>query len=189
MKEALDYLEELQSDDENGLENAVDAVYITPPESEGYISGEDDTHDDDANGIPDNLCPGQLIANCEITFADGRRIDDFECNENHEMAEPTKVMEIDVIDVIDVIRENRIPKKCPIPSKNELKKKSRGHIESTKMETTDIRLTKWVDNAVVCIASAAFGALPVSNTSRYLRETRSKISVPRPCVVTEYNKY
>lgn len=60
-----------------------------------------------------------------------------------------------------MIRENRIPKKCPIPSKIDLKKKQRGHIESTQMDQTGIHLTKWVDNSVVCVASTAFGAHPV----------------------------
>lgn len=49
------------------------------------------------------------------------------------------------------MRDNRIPKSCPLPTKVAMKKQPRGTIKSTKMAETDIRLTKWVDNSVVSI--------------------------------------
>lgn len=89
------------------------------------------------------------------------------------------------------IRENRIPSSCPIPTKAKLiqAKKPRGHIESSKMKGTNIRLVKWIDNSVVCAASSCFGVQPISSASRYSKAAHKKISVSRPCVITEYNKY
>ncbi|XP_050340957.1 piggyBac transposable element-derived protein 3-like, partial [Bactrocera neohumeralis] len=46
------------------------------------------------------------------------------------------------------IRENMIPKSCPLNSREELKKRERGHVESAIMKDTGIKVTKWVDNAV-----------------------------------------
>lgn len=51
------------------------------------------------------------------------------------------------------IREIMIPKSCPLPDKKALKKKQRGHIESIKLEGANIYVTKWIDNAVVSVAS------------------------------------
>lgn len=87
------------------------------------------------------------------------------------------------------IRENRIPASCPLPNKKTLAKKPRGHFESIKIKDTDIRLTKWVDNSVVCVASSCFGAQPVSTASRYSRDEHKKVNVIRPCIVSEYNKH
>lgn len=87
------------------------------------------------------------------------------------------------------IRENRIPKNCPLPHKNDLKKEQRGYSTSVSMKHTNIHLTKWVDNAVVCMASSSFGLNPKSLATRYSKVASAKINVPRPCVVTEYNKY
>lgn len=57
------------------------------------------------------------------------------------------------------------------------------------MKEANIHLMKWVDNAVVCIASTCFGAYPQSNASRYSKEAKKRKSVPRPCAITEYNRY
>lgn len=85
------------------------------------------------------------------------------------------------------IRENRIPKKCPLPLKADLKKEARGTFKSMKMVESDIRLTKWVDNSVVSIASTSLGAYPVSHVYRYSRAAQKRIIVERPCVIMEYN--
>jgi Transposase IS4 len=59
---------------------------------------------------------------------------------------------------------------------------------STKMESTGIRITKWVDNSVVSVASTLYGKLPIANVGRYSRAEKRKILVPRPCAIKEYNK-
>lgn len=87
------------------------------------------------------------------------------------------------------IRENRISKSCPLLSKEQMKKKDRGFAISTKLKDSDIVLTKWVDNSVVSAASTAYGMNPMSNVQRYSKAKKQKISVSRPCVIGQYNKY
>jgi hypothetical protein len=86
------------------------------------------------------------------------------------------------------IRDHIVPKSCPLPTKYELKKRDRGTIFSTKMSETNIKITKWVDNAVVSVASTLFGKLPVASVSRYSRVERSRITIPCPSAIKEYNK-
>lgn len=76
---ALDTLEEMSEVDNNGYPINVHALYIEPPDNDDELSGEDDG--DDSGGSPDNVCAGQLKANCELVFEDGHRInslDDFD---------------------------------------------------------------------------------------------------------------
>lgn len=72
LKDALDYLEELMSDDDEPT-----AVFIEPPDLDGNMSGEDDGEEEE-EGTPDNVCPSQLNAGCEIVMSNGRRIEVFE---------------------------------------------------------------------------------------------------------------
>uniref|UniRef100_A0A6P7HD16 Uncharacterized protein LOC114349357 n=1 Tax=Diabrotica virgifera virgifera TaxID=50390 RepID=A0A6P7HD16_DIAVI len=73
LKEALDYLDEITSDDDEPK-----VIYIEPPETEdGTVSGEDDGPDEE-EATPDNLCAGQLKAGCEIVLASGKRIDSID---------------------------------------------------------------------------------------------------------------
>ncbi|XP_036341576.1 piggyBac transposable element-derived protein 3-like, partial [Rhagoletis pomonella] len=76
LQEALDFLEELCSDDESGAPANVQALYIQPPRIEGDLSGEDSGDDD--GGLPDNLCPAQLKSGCEIVLENGRRIESLD---------------------------------------------------------------------------------------------------------------
>ncbi|KAJ4438323.1 hypothetical protein ANN_14265 [Periplaneta americana] len=93
------------------------------------------------------------------------------------------------------MRENRIPKSCPLSQKPELKKKLRGYITFVKMKDSssssniDIHVTKWVDNAVVTIASTSYGKNPVSKLQWYSKDQRKKLSITRPNVVGRYKKY
>lgn len=87
------------------------------------------------------------------------------------------------------IRENRIPRDSPLPTKKELKKKKRGFCLAATEENSDIRLVKWIDNNVVSVASSLFGKHPMTNASRYCREKRMKVSIPRPSSITNYNKF
>ena len=74
MKETLDYLEEIISDDENSTH-----IYIEPPKDLGNLSGEDDAPED-GSGLPDDICRSQLRAPCEVLLSSGKRLeteDDF----------------------------------------------------------------------------------------------------------------
>lgn len=87
------------------------------------------------------------------------------------------------------IRENRIPSNCPLPHKHFIKSKERGYSDSITMKSTGIRLTKWKDNNVVCMLSTSLGENPKSIAVRYSKVNSGKINIPRPCAITEYNKY
>ncbi|XP_050329110.1 piggyBac transposable element-derived protein 3-like [Bactrocera neohumeralis] len=87
------------------------------------------------------------------------------------------------------VRENRIPSSCPLKTKVAMKKFNRGSFETATIENIGIKLTKWVDNSVVCAASTCYGSSPISSASRYCKKAGKKIAIPRPCVITEYNKY
>lgn len=87
------------------------------------------------------------------------------------------------------MRENRIVANCPITNKKVFRKQPRGTNEAVKMKETGIRVTQWVDNSVVTVASTCYGSLPTSNAGRYSKQAGGRINVTRPCFVTEYNKY
>lgn len=65
LKEALDYLEEILSDEDDDMPTS---IFIEPPNETGDLSGEDDAIED-AIAIPDNLCSGQLKEKCKVVFS------------------------------------------------------------------------------------------------------------------------
>jgi hypothetical protein len=46
-----------------------------------------------------------------------------------------------------------------------------------------------MDNLVVTAASSSIGVNPISYVQRYSQKKKKKISVPRPHMIGEYNKY
>ncbi|XP_037046510.1 piggyBac transposable element-derived protein 2-like [Bradysia coprophila] len=87
------------------------------------------------------------------------------------------------------IRENRLPEGCPLKEKKkETVKRGRGYMASKTIENLNIHLTQWVDNSVVRVASTVFGMKPVTPALRYSSVEKKKVEVPRPLVVTQYNK-
>ena len=87
------------------------------------------------------------------------------------------------------IRENRIPKNCPLPSKKEMLKEERGKFHSAIDRDNGLFLCKWNDNSVVCAASNTCGMNPVTNLKRYSQQAKKHIQVPHPSPLTEYNRY
>ena len=71
------------------------------------------------------------------------------------------------------IRQNRIPKKCPIMDSNEMKKKPRGTYDHAS--NGQVIIVKWKDNRVFFIASTAHGYAPLSTTGSYSRQERKRI--------------
>lgn len=87
------------------------------------------------------------------------------------------------------MRENRLPKDCPLKEKKkETIKLGRGYMSSKSIEGLNVHVTKWVDNSVVTVASTVYGMKPVTTALRYSAEEKAKIEVPRPLVVAKYNK-
>lgn len=86
------------------------------------------------------------------------------------------------------IRQNLIPSSCPLPLKDKLKKMERGYIASSRISECNITVTKWVDNAVVSVASTLFGKEPVGRAVRYSRAEHARVQVTIPNAVVMYNK-
>ena len=76
------------------------------------------------------------------------------------------------------IRQNRIPKSCPVMDNKAMKKKLRSSLDYAS--TGQVVIVKWKDNQVVSIASTAHDAAPLSSTSRYSRDEQKPIQVPIP---------
>lgn len=91
--------------------------------------------------------------------------------------------------ITGTIRQNRLPKDCPLPLKKELMKKDRGFMTSKISKDDGIFLVKWKDNAVVSMASTSYGIEPISNVSRYSQTLKRSVQVARPHVIGMYNKY
>lgn len=85
------------------------------------------------------------------------------------------------------IRDNRIPKNCPLPTKNQMKKKSRGHSSSALDTTNGIIVMRWNDNNIVSVASTAYGVHPQNNVKRFSQSEKKTIQVPRPLAIGRYN--
>lgn len=85
------------------------------------------------------------------------------------------------------IRENRVPKGCPLTNKKAIEKRPRGTYESTLDKANGIILVRWVDNGVVTTASTCFGTQPLNQVKRYSQSEKKIIHVPRPHLISKYN--
>ncbi|XP_037115308.1 piggyBac transposable element-derived protein 3-like [Syngnathus acus] len=86
------------------------------------------------------------------------------------------------------IRENRIPRSCPITDQKAMKRKPRGAVSVVYDTANKIALTRWKDNAVVTIASTLAAEHPLQKVSRWSRQEKKKVAVDQPFVVQLYNR-
>ncbi|XP_068213979.1 piggyBac transposable element-derived protein 3-like [Palaemon carinicauda] len=87
------------------------------------------------------------------------------------------------------IRDNRIPKTCPINSTNEMKKVPRGDTDVVVDNIHKILLVRWKDNAVVSVVSNISPVYPLESVSRWSAKDKKKISVSRPYLIGDYNRH
>ena len=87
------------------------------------------------------------------------------------------------------VRDNRIPKTCPIMSTKDMKKQERGSIDSVVNESNKISLIRWADNAVVTVASNIHSTNPTVRASRWSSKCKKTIQVNQPYVINAYNKF
>jgi len=66
------------------------------------------------------------------------------------------------------IRENRLPRGCPLLGKKVLQKKERGYFENIISRTDGVLVAKWVDNSVVSPSSSS-SPTNVANQVRFDR--------------------
>ena len=81
------------------------------------------------------------------------------------------------------IRNDRI-KNCPIKSMAEMKKSERGDFDYRS--SGPIQIVRWNDNAVVTIASNAYGVQPVSQVKRWVKG-KGRQNVQQPAIIGAYN--
>ncbi|KAK9737125.1 Transposase IS4 [Popillia japonica] len=91
--------------------------------------------------------------------------------------------------VTGTLRENRFPKDCTLTEKKAMSKFERGIFESAISKDEGIIVARWMDNAVVTIASTSYGIQPVTMVKRYSQSQRKIINVSQPHLIGKYNKY
>ncbi|XP_046404157.1 piggyBac transposable element-derived protein 3-like [Ischnura elegans] len=87
------------------------------------------------------------------------------------------------------IRENRIPKDYPIMPSNEIRNKQRGFYDKFLSKEDGILLEKWVDNSTARVATTCHSIQPVAPVRRFSRAEMRNVRIPRPSVISEYNRY
>lgn len=85
------------------------------------------------------------------------------------------------------VRDNRIPKTCPLPPKKIMQKRDRGSYVSAIDKDHGIIFVKWADNNVVTAAFTCHGVEPIGHVRRYCKTERKYVQVPRPNIIAEYN--
>ncbi|XP_065320355.1 piggyBac transposable element-derived protein 3-like [Gordionus sp. m RMFG-2023] len=86
------------------------------------------------------------------------------------------------------VRDNRI-EHCPVKSIKVVAKKERGYYDYRFEKLNEIFVVRWNDNSVVTVASTCHTISLLSNVSRYSKKISSKIKIPKPNMVTAYNKH
>jgi len=86
------------------------------------------------------------------------------------------------------MRENRIPRSCPLPSNKIMKREKRGTCPFVIEHTDGVFICKWVDNNVVSVASTKYGYEPANPAKRYSRAEKKNVVVPQPHCISQYNK-
>lgn len=87
------------------------------------------------------------------------------------------------------IRDNRIPKNCPIMPVKQMKKENRGQYDYALDKEKSVLIVRWMDNAVVTVASTVYGINPVGMASRYSMAQKKRIGIQRPNAITQYNQF
>ncbi|KAJ8911109.1 hypothetical protein NQ315_003371 [Exocentrus adspersus] len=87
------------------------------------------------------------------------------------------------------VRENRLPRECPLPGKKAFEKHPRGSFDSIIDKGNGILFVRWVDNGVVTLASTCFGLEPMGTVRRYSKAEKRMIQVTRPNVIGTYNSH
>lgn len=89
---------------------------------------------------------------------------------------------------VGTLREDRIPRSCPLPKKQIMKTTPRGYFESALCKEDGILVCKWHDNGIVSVASNCHGIEPIASVKRYSQSEKKHVLVQRPAAFTEYNK-
>lgn len=78
--------------------------------------------------------------------------------------------------------------KCPLASKDDVKKTPRGSYKYLTDKTTEITITSWNDNRPVLTVSSCDPVNPIGQVHRWISTEKKKLPVPQPFVIGQYNK-
>lgn len=84
------------------------------------------------------------------------------------------------------ILENRTAK-CSIKSSKTILKESRGYCDYRYDDNSGVLICSWKDNKVVTMATT-FDSVNLTNCVRWSKEKKSKVNVPQPEMIANYNK-
>jgi hypothetical protein len=89
---------------------------------------------------------------------------------------------------IGTVKMNRVSKNS-LPSDKELKKVDRGHYVAQVEDKINVVCVRWKDKKVVTLISTFVGVQPVTQARRWNKKERRHVSIERPKIVEEYNKF
>ncbi|KAG5864535.1 hypothetical protein JTB14_014293 [Gonioctena quinquepunctata] len=89
---------------------------------------------------------------------------------------------------IGTMRENRVPNSCTLMDEKHFSKRARGHMEYVLERNSGVLLVRWMDYAVVTMASTSDRARPIGTVKRYSQKEKRHILVNRPQCIAMYNK-
>ncbi|KAH6929130.1 hypothetical protein HPB50_023840 [Hyalomma asiaticum] len=195
----------LEEDDED-----VSAIYIEPPEATIY--SDEDSADEDSGGLIDNLSSRQLRPGKQKDTATSTQYEKVFGKAAALLLEMVDELPFEVrhlpfhfyfdnlftslhllrhlkeknYEATGTLRQNRVPKECPIAWPDFIKRKTRGY-EEHALSGDGIIIVRWMDNSVVTVGSTMHGVEPMSSADRYSRAQKKRIKVPLPNAVTQYN--
>jgi len=89
---------------------------------------------------------------------------------------------------LGTVQQNRL-RHCPLLEEKQLKKKGRGSFSYMCDRKKKVLTLKWLDNKPVCLISSYVSADPIKSIKRYSKEKKSRVDVPMPKIVEEYNTH
>ena len=89
---------------------------------------------------------------------------------------------------IGTVKMNRVTKNN-LPSDKELKKLDRGHYVAQVEKNSNVVCVRWEDKKVVTLISTFVGTQPVTQARRWNKKEKRHVSIERPKIVEEYNKF
>lgn len=85
------------------------------------------------------------------------------------------------------IMASRLPKSATFVKDREMSRKDRGSFDQIVREDDKIAIVKWFDNRPIYVASSKHGVSPVEKCSRWSKKDKTRIDIPRPFSVGQYN--
>ena len=78
---------------------------------------------------------------------------------------------------------------CPISTEKQFEKKKRGHYEYFISDNNRCIVIAWKDSKRVLLGSNHIGVEPITTLQRWDKETRCKVDVNAPQIISQYNKH